>query len=460
LTYWTLTNLIVSKPRLIPNNVTLPLTIYRVVIPFVATALLPGFFLRMRRRGGYRENFGQRLGLFSEADQKTLSIGGWTWIHSISVGETFVALKLAQSLRSLEPDIRIVLSTTTSTGFAIAKDAAKDWLVPIYNPVDSRGAIRRTLALLKPQRVVLIEGDVWPNLLTSCVELGIPIALANARLSPRSAARFNRFSRWVCPLFSLLDWIGVPDTNAADKWSQIGVPSPKLHITGNIKFDQATTSGNSRTAEFRNLLSIAGISAEMPLLIAGSTHAGEELILAKLLHHWRSRHKNLRLILVPRHIERVADLIKELEPLGFRIVRRSELEMPLESAPADIVIVDTTGELRDWYALGTVIFVGKSLTGVGGQNPVEPALTGKPVIFGPHMENFQTVVEHLLRMDGAVQVANESALLNAVNDLLSNADRGSRIAQNAAGAVEGHQGSTRKTAELLLRKSDPHPTAL
>ena len=449
-----------TEPRPIPNNVILPLSIYRAVIPFVAAALLPGFFLRMRRRGGYRDNFGQRLGWFSKTDQKTLSVGGWTWIHSISVGETLVALKLAQALRSLQPDIRIVLSTTTSTGFAIAKNAAQDWLVPIYNPIDSRGAIIRTLELLKPQRVVLIEGDAWPNLLTICFELQIPIALANARLSPRSAARFHRFSRWVSPLFSLLDWIGIPDSEAADKWTRIGVPSSKLRVTGNIKFDQATTAESSRTAEFQHLLLNAGISPDEPLLIAGSTHPGEELILAKLLPRWRSRDKNLRLILVPRHIERVAELVLELRPLGFRIVLRSKIATPIEAEPADIVIVDTTGELRDWYALGTVIFVGKSLTGIGGQNPVEPALTGKPVIFGPHMENFETVVEHLLRLDGAVQIADECALLSAVNDLLSNEHRRSKVAQNAAKAVEWHQGATRKTAELLLHKSEPHPTAL
>jgi 3-deoxy-D-manno-octulosonic-acid transferase len=150
----------------------------------------------------------------------------------------------------------------------------------------------------------------------------------------------------------------------------------------------------------------------------------------------------------------------ELKPLGFQIVRRSQIGASTEAASADILIVDTTGELRDWYALGTVIFVGKSLTGIGGQNPVEPALTGKPVIFGPHMENFQTVVEQLLRSDGALQVADEVALLNAVDDLLGDAGRCSRVAQNAAKAVKDHQGATRKTAELLLQKAELSPTAL
>lgn len=438
--------------RLIPNNVKLLLGIYRAVIPFVAAALLPGFFLRMRRRGGYRENFGQRLGWFSETDHENLSVGGWTWIHSISVGETLVALKLAHSLRSLQPDIRIVISTTTSTGFSIARDSAREWLVPIYNPVDSQGAIRRTLELLKPERLIFIEGDVWPNLLASCFERGIQITLANARLSPKSASRFQRFSRYVAPLFSLLDWIGIPDPETGEEWIRIGVPDSKLRLTGNIKFDQETKSESPRTAEFQELLLNAGISTEMPLLIAGSTHPGEELMLANLLARWREQNKDLRLILVPRHIERAAGLVLELKPLGFRIVLRSEIGSAVQGEPPDILIVDTTGELRDWYILGTVIFVGKSLAGIGGQNPVEPALTGKPVIFGPHMENFGTVVEHLLRVEGAIQVANQSALFGAVNDLLLNPDRRSRVAQNAAKAVANHQGAARKTAELILQK--------
>ncbi len=418
---------------------------------------MPGFLVRMRRRGGYRENFGQRLGWFSERDCETLRSGRWTWIHSISVGETLVALKLARALRAIEPDIRIAVSTTTSTGFAIAQEAAQDWLFPMYNPLDSTRAVRRTLDLLRPPRVVFIEGDAWPNLLAECHIRGISTMLANARLSPRSASRFKRFKRWVCPIFSLLEWIGAPDSDAAGWWSEIIVPSSKIRITGNIKFDQVASTAESRTAEFQHLLHGAGISSEMPLLIAGSTHAGEELILAKLLTEWRMRHKNLRLILVPRHAERSRELLREIANLGFRVRLRSELGKADFSDPADIIVVDTTGELRDWYTLATVIFVGKSLTGIGGQNPVEPALAGKPVVFGMHMENFQAVVDQLLGVNGAVQIADERELFGVVENLLSDPARRNAIAENAILAVEKHQGATRKTAELILAGRDAMP---
>jgi 3-deoxy-D-manno-octulosonic-acid transferase len=424
--------------------------VYRVLAPLAAAALLPGFLMRMRRRGGYKKNFGQRFGWFSKQDRETLQYGGWTWIHSISVGETLVAIKLARALRAIEPGIRVAISTTTSTGNAIAQEAAQDWLFPMYNPLDSLGAVRRTLDLLRPPRVVFIEGDAWPNLLTECHARGIPTMLANARLSPRSAGRFSRFKRWVCPIFSLLEWIGAPDSDAAGWWSEIVVPSSKIRITGNIKFDQVASTSNSRTGEFQQLLAGAGISAEMPLLIAGSTHAGEELILARLLSEWRMTHPNLRLILVPRHTERSRELLREIQELGFRVTLRSELGNAGSADWADIIVVDTTGELRDWYALATVIFVGKSLTGVGGQNPVEPALAGKPVVFGMHMENFQSVVEQLLSVNGAVQVADERELARTIENLLSDPERRNSIAKNAVLAVEKHQGATRKTAELIL----------
>ena len=411
---------------------------------------MPGFLVRMRRRGGYRENFGQRLGRFSERDCETLRSGRWTWIHSISVGETLVALKLARALRAIEPDIRIAISATTSTGFAIAQEAAQDWLFPMYNPLDSTGAVRRTLDLLRPPRVVFIEGDAWPNLLAECHMRGIPTMLANARLSPRSASRFKRFKRWVCPIFSLLEWIGAPDSDAGGWWSEIVVPSSKIRITGNIKFDQVASTADSRTAEFQQLLHGAGILPEMPLLIAGSTHAGEELILARLLNEWRKTHQSLRLVLVPRHAERSKELLREIAELGFRVRLRSELGKADFADQADIIIVDTTGELRDWYTLATVIFVGKSLTGIGGQNPIEPALAGKPVVFGMHMENFQAVVDQLLGVNGAVQIADERELFGAVENLLSDPARRNAIAGNAIFAVEKHQGATRKTAELIL----------
>jgi 3-deoxy-D-manno-octulosonic-acid transferase len=297
---------------------------------------------------------------------------------------------------------------------------------------------------------VFIEGDAWPNLLAECHMRGIPTMLANARLSPRSASRFKRFKRWVCPIFSLLEWIGAPDSDAGGWWSEIVVPSSKIRITGNIKFDQVASTADSRTAEFQQLLHGAGILPEMPLLIAGSTHAGEELILARLLNEWRKTHQSLRLVLVPRHAERSKELLREIAELGFRVRLRSELGKADFTDQADIIIVDTTGELRDWYTLASVIFVGKSLTAQGGQNPIEPAALGKAVVFGPHMENFPDIAPSFVQAQAALQVPDEAGLEKALIWLIENPAERQALGQRAQSVVRDNQGSLGRTVAMIM----------
>jgi len=435
-----------NELRVLPAAVTTPLALYRLFAPCLAAFLLPSLILRLRRRGNWRFNFGQRFGWFHWDDLVRLRQHRWTWIHSISVGETLIALKLARALKSEHPEIRIALSVTTSTGYALASEAAADWLFVLYNPVDAIGPVTRVLRNLSPERLILIEGEVWPNLVAECYQRRIPVMLANARLSPRSAARFAKARNWVAPFFRLLDWIAVPDSEDIVRWTAIGVDADRLRLTGSIKFDQGTVSSTKAEA-FLRLIVPLGMTEQTPLLVAGSTHDGEEVLLVQALAIWRKRFPEMRLILVPRHVERVPALLPELEACGVRVIRRSQLP---SDAPADVLLVDTTGELRDWYAIGTVAFVGKSLTAEGGQNPVEPALAGKPVVFGPHMENFAVVVEHLLASDAALQVQDLEGMIEAVARLLGDADQRERLGQNAIRALARHQGATARTAALVL----------
>jgi 3-deoxy-D-manno-octulosonic-acid transferase len=281
------------------------------------------------------------------------------------------------------------------------------------------------------------------------------VALADARLSPRSARRFAKFRRWTQPLFDLLDWIAVADEKEMGRWRALGLEAGKLRITGSIKFDHETQPGTSMTASLREVLRAAGLDREFPLFVAGSTHSGEELLLCETLPALRKKSPGLRLVLVPRHVERAGSLLRELSHLNFKIAKRSEILVSAVASPApeqapDILLVDTTGELRDWYALATVIFVGKSLCGRGGQNPVEAVLAGKPVVFGPHMDNFQSVVEGLLRARGAVCVANARELESAVGDLLTDAGLRDLMSQNAINVIRPHQGASARTAQLVL----------
>nr|ACO70909.1 three-deoxy-D-manno-octulosonic-acid transferase domain protein [uncultured Verrucomicrobiota bacterium] len=440
-------------PQSLPAATRRSLLAYNLFFPLVFLALLPGFLRRMFRRGGFRENFGQRVGRYSAEARTRFATGRWWWIHSISVGETLVALKLAQELHRHDPALRLVITVTTSTGFALARDARADWLEVLYNPIDGRSIVTSALDLIHPERLILIEGEAWPNLLAECRARRIPVALVNARLSPRSERRFLKARYWIAPIFDLIDQVCVPEPTDVPRWQQLGIPAERLHVTGSIKFDSAIETNPGRTAEFRALLDSLGVRDDAPILVAGSTWAPEEKILAETLLVLRREFPKLFLIIVPRHIERSSDILRDLAPLGLRLCRRSSLPLAA-SADCDALLVDTTGELRDWYALATVVFVGKSLPGiaeVGGQNPAEPAALGKPIVLGPHMENFAALVDLLHYHQAAITIPDSSALTAALRDLLTNPLKRTTMGQQARAALDSHRGATNRTVEILTR---------
>jgi 3-deoxy-D-manno-octulosonic-acid transferase len=372
-----------------------------------------------------------------------LASGDWLWLHSISVGETLLALKLARQMRVLDPATKIALSVTTSTGFAVAREAAGDWLEVIYNPLDLLGFVRRALDVVQPKRLVFVEA-VWPNLLAEAKRRGLPVSFV-PRLSPRSEGRFYRARGLTGPIFRLIDLLAVQEPEDVARWESLGVAPARIRVTGNPKFDYAE-GGGERVAEFRALLRKWGVADGAPVLLAGSTFPGEELILAKLFAELRARFADLFLTLVPRHVERTPEVLADLRPLGLRIALRSEEA----KAPADVLVVNTTGELRDWYHLATVVFMGKSLTAHGGQNPVEPVLAGKPVVYGPYMENFAAIVARWREEEAAVQVRDATELGKQLADLLADAGRRETLAMRAREIVKPHFGATERTATAIL----------
>jgi 3-deoxy-D-manno-octulosonic-acid transferase len=445
-----------SATRL-PADARRSLLLYNLLFPLAFLALLPGFLRRMFRRGNYREKFRQRLGRYTPDERARFAQGEWLWLHSISVGETFLALKLAQKIRELAPGTSIALSVTTSTGFAVAQERACDWLEVIYNPLDVPWLVRRSLDAVHPRRLIFIEA-IWPNLLAEAKRRGLPVTFF-PRLSPRSEARFRRARFLTGPIFRLLDALAASEPEDVRRWAGLGVDPARIHVTGNVKFDSATPAGH-RTAEFRALLQSLGVPNDAPILLGGSTFAGEERILAEVFRELRLQFPTLFFILVPRHIERTSEILQDLAPLDLQVIRRSDFGTraerqrdahgTTEANPSDILIVDTTGELRDWYTVATVVFIGKSLTSTGGQNPVEPVLAGKPVVFGPHMENFAAVVSRWLAADAAVQVRDAAELRAQVATLLNDAPRRAQLVERARDIAAIHTGATTRTAQVLL----------
>jgi 3-deoxy-D-manno-octulosonic-acid transferase len=422
--------------------------VYNLFWPIGLFFFLPAYFLKMFRRGGYRQKFGQRLGFYDRDLRARLSKRRSTWLHAVSVGEVNIALKMASSLRSLEPDLHCVLTTTTTTGFALATRNAAAWIEVMYTPLDYWPIMRRAFSVIRPVRILLVEAEVWPNLVAFAHAHQVPIALVNARLSPTSESRFQRLRFFVAPTFRLLDLVCVQEPDDADRWQRIGVEVSRIKWTGSIKYDPDVQGQNQTVAAS---LSDA-LSLWLPdgaVLFGGSTHRGEEEILASIFVRSRQQFPSLCLFIAPRHVERLREIRAQLEALGLRVALASEARTGDERDHADCVLLDTTGELQRWYGIASVVFMGKSLTAHGGQNPVEPILAGKPVVFGPYMENFATLAKALVSKRGAIQVHDADSLERAIVELLRDSEARQRLVRNAREVLSTHQGATARAATLI-----------
>lgn len=446
--------------------------IYNLLLPVALLVGLPAFVAKGLRRGGLARNFRQRFGWIGAETAARFAGRRPVWIHAVSVGEVFIALKVAEALQARSPGLAVVLTTTTTTGYAVASERLPPWLTVIHNPVDLPWIVARALRRIDPVAVVLIEAEVWPNLVSQAKRRGAAVCLVNARLSPRSADRYRRFRRWVAPVFGHLDFVTVPFEADVARWAAIGVPGERVSVHGSVKFDQgAGTQPLERKAEeLRAWLAEEGFAPGSRIVLAASTHDGEEALVARAVDSLKREFPDLACVAVPRHAERGAALAAELRELGFDPVRRSarggKAEAPKETEDAGaaggspgspgsqgaprVWISDTTGELRAWFQLAEIVVVGKSFRGGGGQNPVEPVIAGKPVLVGPRMENFADVVADLLAVEGLRQLPGDEALPTALRELLADPENGLAMARRGAAAMARHEGAAARSAEAVL----------
>src|SRR5438128_8229466 len=423
--------------------------IYNLLWPLGLLFFLPGYFTKMLRRGGYREKFGQRLGIYDRRLRARLSKQRSTWLHAVSVGEVNVALKLANALRTHEPDLHCALTTTTTTGFALARKNVPLWIEVMSTPLDYWPIMRRAFSFIRPVRIVLVEAEIWPNLAAEAHARRIPLGLVNARLSARSERRYRQFRFFIAPTFRLLDLVCVPEKEDAKRWAALGVSQDRIRLTGSIKYDPAGLDQIAESQETAHSAPFNHLDPEGPVLFGGSTHRGEEEILATVFLRLRQQFPSLRLFIAPRHVERLREIRARLDALGLRVALASKARMDGEPNKADCVLLDTTGELQRWYDIATVVFVGKSLTAHGGQNPVEPILAGKPVVFGPHMENFGMLAKTLVSRKAAIQVRDADSLERAIVELLQDTEARQRLVQNALEVLSTHKGATERAAALV-----------
>lgn len=435
----------------------LSLTLYNLLLPIGLVFMLPGAIVKMRRRNGRWRDLAQRVGFFDEATQKAINDlpqRERLWVHAVSVGEVGVAKKLITRLLKTQPDLGIVLSTTTPTGHALAAELAAQHagrVVAIFSPVDFPGVGRLMLERIQPTQLVLVEAEVWPNLTNSAEHLGIPVSLVNARLSPRSERRYRKFRGLVGPIFRMLKQVLVQEEDDIARWEGLGVDRDRIHLTGSIKYDpEGATVPPSKIEELRAVLTRTGISPSQPVILAASTHAGEEIELARVFQRLHEKIRDLALLIVPRHVERRAEIVSALNTIGLAPALRSDPASRVDSK-APVFVIDTTGELAAWQHLATLVVVGKSFLAEGGQNPAEAALAQKPVLFGPHMENFTPLVELLLKKKGAQQVENFDELGSACLAWLQDSPKAAQMGLAGHRALQAHQGATQRSVERLIR---------
>jgi 3-deoxy-D-manno-octulosonic-acid transferase len=422
------------------------LFLYNLFFPIAILLVFPVYLRRMLRRGGYGRNFAQRFGFYSRRLRETLSRGEWTWVRAVSVGEIMMAIRLLEALKREAPDLRAVISTTTSTGYKIGLEQSetRKWIEVVYSPIDFYPIIQSCWKKVRPRRVILIDSDLWPSFLAVATEYQTPVFLANARLSPRSARRY-RNARWLARLlfWDRLSKLFAQDQRDAERWQQAGVSADRIRVLGSMKYD--TEDGGKPSPRFLHWLKENRADPTRPILLGGSLHPGEEELLLSSLRELQDQ--RLFLVLVPRHAERTPEIERLLQKQGISYTLRSA---PHFEPDTSVLVVDSTGELRDWYFVATIVVIGKSFCGLGGQNPVEPILARKPVIAGPHMENFQFLVDELRKENGILQLESSKPLTDSVARLLTNPSERDQLVANASKALEQHRGAVGRTAKAIL----------
>ena len=416
------------------------LLIYRALLAIAFLLAFPGWIVKMLRRGGFGTRLTERIGIYTTAPE--FEPCGAIHLHAVSVGETVLALKLLREWRAEHPGTRFVLATGTSTGHDLATRAAVPGLRVTYSPLDFPWMIRSYLTRFEPSGIILIEGEIWPNFLRIAGKRRIPVSLANARVSPRSSKRFLKAAPLLRPFFSRLSAVCIQEESHRGLWQSLGVCPEKIHLTGSLKFDPQSASPPPLRQDFTEML--ASFGKNRPIVLAASTFPGEETLMATAI---RASDPQALPVIVPRHAERRAEVSESLAQAGFHPVLRSAFHPP-PSGKDSVFIVDSTGELATWTSHADAVVIGKSFLSTGGQNPAEAILARKPLILGPHMENFQPLATRLTEAGAALTASDASDLPAAILRALDPATAAS-LSEKAMAILSSHEGATRRHLAIL-----------
>jgi 3-deoxy-D-manno-octulosonic-acid transferase len=420
--------------------------LYTLAIVVLAVVLSPWFVYQAVRYRKYIGSLAQRMGYLPisfnlDADESI-------WIHAVSVGEALTARALLADLRERYPELRIFLSTTTLTGQQIARTRLRDVDAVFFFPFDVPPFVNRTLRLVRPKLFIMMETEIWPNLLRACRRAGVKTMLVNGRISSRSYPRYRLARPFFRRVLGDVDRFCMQSDESARRIVDIGADPARVSVTGSLKFESLESPGAVAGRGASRVLRFFGNPRSRPVVIAGSTIKGEEGAVLAAFAAVRRTHPTALLIIAPRKPERFGEAEAAARAEGLRVVRRSELAIDAEPR-ADAVILDTIGELAHLFPVATVVFVGGSLVDHGGHNILEPAVHGKPIVFGPYMQNFAEIAETFVRHQAAVQVAGGGELADVLVRLVGDPVERAKLGAAARALVEANRGAKPRTLAAI-----------
>ncbi|MCX5706306.1 MAG: 3-deoxy-D-manno-octulosonic acid transferase [Candidatus Omnitrophica bacterium] len=416
------------------------LIIYDLIFLIFVIIYLPVYLFK----GKFHRGFLSRLGILPSG----LKLNHPIWVHAVSVGEAVAMRGLVEGLRKKYPDKKIVISTVTATGNKIAKAIAQEGDLVTYLPLDFSFIVRRVIDKIKPVVFIIAETEIWPNLINCLYKQNIPVITVNARISDASFKGYLFIRLLIKPILRKVTLFCAQTERDKERLMALGVDEARIKVTGNMKFDALSKKGSG---DCRNYL---GLNQQDKLLAAGSTHAQEEEVILSVYRELLKNFPNLSLLIAPRHPARAVEIVKLTEKFGFKPQRISLLNSGTGKRVngQTVFILDTIGELTNYYAASDIVFVGGSLVKTGGHNILEPASLGKPVLFGPYMFNFRDIAELFLKDKAAIRVYNRQELKEKISELLNNPDQILQLALKARELIFKNQGATAKNIELIKTK--------
>lgn len=415
-------------------------TLLRYLYSLVITLALPFIFFRLlwrsRKVPAYRSRWLERLGVFKNPGLTANGI----WLHAVSVGEVVAAVPLINALLAAYPGMPIIVTTTTPTGSERLRQALGDKIFHVYMPYDLTWALKLFLNIIKPRCLIIMETELWPNLLHLCKQKNIPVIIANARLSDKSFAGYFRFKKIISNILNQITYVAAQSQLDAERFILLGMPADKVQAVGNLKFDvKINPIVNSRL-----------VVNNRTILVAASTHAGEEEQVLQAFNNVKKQQSDLLLILVPRHPDRFNTVAKLLEKNNLNYVRRSSGDAISQNVA--VLLGDTMGELNIFYSVADIAFVGGSLMPIGGHNLLEPAAFGVPIITGPYYSNFKEITNKLLQADGLRIINNPVQLADQIVEWLDDENIRKQIGVNANAMIEQNRGALSKIMAVISAK--------